>query len=389
MDILKEVRTAGQSLWLDNLSRDLLVHGVLAGMKRNFGISGITSNPSIFEQAILKSASYTEALANLAARDAAPEEIFETLALEDIRRAADLFLDVYDMTGGTDGYVSMEVKPSLAYDTENTVKEGVRLFEALGRRNVLIKVPATPQGLRAGNALLRKGVNVNFTLIFSPDRYGEVISAYLDALSWRVRNQLPVTALASVASFFVSRIDTAVDAEIQTLLKTPEAFDNEDLYDFANSAKGRAGIANSLIAYKKYSAAFSGGEFRALQRKGAMKQRILWASTGVKNPAYKDTLYADALLLPDSVNTLPEAALKAFVEHGAPDRAPLAPRIAAAEGFFTSLELAGVNFKSILGFLETDGVEKFSRAYDSLLLNIDEKNKLYGRGALAGGKERY
>ncbi|MFA7008830.1 MAG: transaldolase family protein, partial [Elusimicrobiales bacterium] len=218
MDILKEVKAAGQSLWLDNLSRELLINGALARLIKEQGVTGVTSNPSIFEAAVLKSSYYEEAIAALAAKDAAAEAIFETLAVEDIQRAADLFRGVYEETGGTDGFVSMEVKPSLARDLERTVKEGERLFARLARKNVMIKVPATTQGVGAGNALLKKGVNVNFTLIFSPDRYEEVVRAYIDALTWRTANGLPVNTLASVASFFVSRIDTAADDELETLL---------------------------------------------------------------------------------------------------------------------------------------------------------------------------
>ncbi len=375
MDVLNEIKTTGQSLWLDNLSRDMLTDGTLAGMMEDLGVTGVTSNPSIFEAAILKSACYTTTIEELSAKGETAEAIFEALALEDIRKAADLFKSVYDETGGADGFVSMEVKPSLAYDLTGTIKEGERLFTKLARKNVMIKVPATAQGVEAGNALLKKGVNVNFTLIFSPDRYEEVVKAYVDALDWRAVNGLPVNELASVASFFVSRIDTAADDELETLLASEDTFDSEELYDFANSARGRTGVANSLVAYGRYSLIFSSAEFQALREKGAKKQRILWASTGVKNPAYNDTMYADALLLPDSVDTLPESTLKAFVGHGNPDKGPLVARIAIAESFFTQLELAGVDFHAILETLEKEGVEKFSRAYDSLVSHIEEKKR--------------
>ena len=384
MDILKEIKAAGQSLWLDNLSRDILSNGALAKMIKDLGVTGVTSNPSIFEAAILKSSYYTEAIESLSAKGETAEAIFETLALEDIRRAADLFKGIYEETGGADGFVSMEVKPSLARDLAGTVKEGERLFGRIGRGNVMIKVPATAQGVGAGNALLKKGVNVNFTLIFSPDRYEEVVRAYIDALTWRAANSLPVNALASVASFFVSRIDTATDDELETLLAGEDFFDSEELYDFANAARGRTAVANSLAAYGKYSVIFSSPEFQALREKGAMKQRILWASTGVKNPAYKDTMYADALLLPDSINTLPEAALKAFVEHGNPDKGPLGARIAVAEAFFVTLETAGVDFRAILEFLENDGLEKFSRAYDSLISHLEEIERSLSKPAGPG-----
>ena len=381
MDIIDEVKAAGASLWLDSLDRDMLLDGRLAGMVRDLGVTGVTSNPSIFEAAILKSSYYTEPIESLAARDASAELIFETLAVEDIQRAADLFRDIHKETRGRDGFVSIEVKPSLAHDAARTVKEGDRLFEKIGRVNVLIKVPATLEGVQAGCALLKKGVNVNFTLIFSPDRYEAVVKAYIDALTWRTAGGLPVDGLASVASFFVSRIDTATDEEIETLMDAEDAFDSEELYDFAAAARGRTAIANSLLAYAKYALVFSSREFLALREKGAMKQRILWASTGVKNPAYKDTLYADALLLPDSINTLPESALKAFVHHGAPDTAPLPARVAVAASFFTSFAAAGIGFFSILEFLERDGVDKFCRAWDSLISHIEEKKRALAKAA--------
>jgi transaldolase/glucose-6-phosphate isomerase len=375
MDILNEVKKTGQSLWLDSLSREMLFNGTMDGMIKDLGVTGVTSNPSIFEAAILKSSYYTEPVELLAARDTTAEAIFETLEVEDIQRAADLFLGVYEETSGADGFVSVEVKPSLAYDTAKTIKEGVRLFEKIGRRNVMIKVPATPAGVLAGNALLKKGVNVNFTLIFSPDRYEDVVKAYIDALSSRVGEGLPVDRVASVASFFVSRIDTRTDEELDTLIQAEEALDVNEVRDLAASMKGRTAVANSLVAYKKYSLIFSSPEFKALQAKGARKQRILWASTGVKNPAYKDTLYSDALLLPDSINTLPESALKAFVGHGAPETAPLPARLAAAEAYFARLDSVGVDFRSILDSLEKDGVELFSRAYDSLISHLEEKKR--------------
>ncbi len=373
MDILKEVKSAGQSLWLDSLSRDMLLDGSLAGMIKDLGITGVTSNPSIFEAAILKSRYYTEPIGLMAEQGVQAEVIFETLEVEDIQRAADLFSGIYAETSGADGFVSVEVKPSLAGDTEKTVKEGSRLFDKIGRRNVMIKIPATRAGVLAGNELLKKGVNVNFTLIFSPDRYEEVVKAYIAALSCRPAGGLPVESVASVASFFVSRIDTRTDDELETLIQAEDALDINEIRGFAAAAKGRTAVANSLVAYKKYSLIFSSAEFMALSAKGAKKQRILWASTGVKNPDYKDTLYADALLLPDSVNTLPEPALKAFLERGIPEKAPLLTRLTLAEAFFPQLEHSGVDFRCILDSLEKEGVELFARAYDSIISHLEEK----------------
>ncbi|HOW88937.1 MAG TPA: bifunctional transaldolase/phosoglucose isomerase, partial [Elusimicrobiales bacterium] len=380
MDILKRVKDSGQSLWLDSLSREMLLDGSLAAMIKELGITGVTSNPAIFEAAISGSSQYDEEIERLTAEGASPETILETLEISDIRRAADLFSDIHSASAGTDGFVSIEVRPSLAGDAEGTVREGTRLFGGIARRNVMIKVPATPAGVRAGAELLKKGVNVNFTLIFSPDRYEETVKAYIDAVSWRAAGGLPVDSLASVASFFVSRIDTRTDEELEALIQAEEALDVNEAREQAAAAKGRTGIANSLVAYGKYSAVFSSPAFRELAAKGAKKQRILWASTGVKNPAYKDTLYADALMLPGSVNTLPLKALKAFLDHGNPETAPLKERLAAAEVFFPALEKAGVDFRGILDSLEKDGVELFSRAHDSLIRLLEGKKRTLPSG---------
>ena len=347
-----DIAATRQSLWLDNLRRDLILDGTIARMKDFRAVSGLTSNPSIFEKALALDC-YAGPLRALAAAGASAEKIFETLAVEDIQRAADIFKPVYEASGCLDGFVSMEVSPRLARNAAATEAEGLRLFEKIGRRNLMIKVPATAEGLSAGEALLKKGVSVNFTLIFSVERYRAVTQAYTGAMSWRSRNRLPLEGVVSVASFFVSRIDSAVDAALKTLPGgAPEGL------------AGRAGIANSILAYELYRELFYSKPFIT---SGVPPQRILWASTSVKDPAYRPSLYMEELALEGSVNTAPEEALEAYFAAGRPNREPLAHRAAAARDYFTRLEGAGVDFKRLLLELEADGIARFSRSYDGIL----------------------
>jgi len=348
-DVLK----TGQSLWLDNLRRDFLLDGTLSRQIRDRAITGLTSNPSIFEKA-LGAPFYAEPLQALAAGPASPEEIFEVLAVEDVQRAADLLRPVHEASGALDGYVSMEVSPKLAQDAARTEAEGLRLAERVGRPNLMIKVPATKEGLKAGENLLKKGVSVNFTLIFSVERYRSVTQAYTAAMSWRVRNALPVEGMASVASFFVSRIDSAVDKELGALAGGQELL-------------GRAAVANSLLAYRLYRELFYNPGFKAA---GIPPQRILWASTSVKNPEYRPSLYMEELALEGSVNTAPEDALEAYFADGRVNREPLQARCAAAEAHLARLASLGLDLNGILAGLEADGIDKFAKSYDGLLARI-------------------
>ncbi|MCM2267212.1 MAG: transaldolase [Elusimicrobiales bacterium] len=349
-----DITRTGQSLWLDNLRRDLITDGTLGRRLKDWAITGLTSNPSIFEKA-LAAPFYAGPIARLAAAKASPEEIFETLAVEDIRGAADLLEPAFAASGGLDGYVSLEVSPRLARDAARTHEEGLRLAARVDRPNLMIKVPATREGLLAGEKLLKDGISVNFTLIFSVERYRAVTQAYTGAMSWRVRNSLPLENLASVASFFVSRIDTAADAALAAL---PGA---------ARELRGRTGIANSLLAYKLYRELFYSPGFKAT---GIPPQRILWASTSVKDPAYRPSLYMEELALEGSVNTAPEDALEAYFRDGRVNREPVEARCAAAEKHFAALAAAGVNFNRLLEDLEADGIAKFERSYDGLLARL-------------------
>ncbi len=366
----EEIAGTGQSLWLDNLRRDFLLDGKLAGLLKKWGITGLTSNPSIFEKA-LSGPIYSGPIEKLAAGNVSAEGIYETLAVEDIQRAADLLQPAHEASGGHDGFVSLEVSPRLALDAVRTESEGLRLAERVGRANLMIKVPATKQGLAAGENLLKKGVSVNFTLIFSVERYRAVTQAYTAAMSWRHRNSLPVDAVSSVASFFVSRIDTAADKALGAL----PAGNKEP----ATKLKGLTGIANSMLAYRLYRELFYNPGFRA---SGIPPQRILWASTSVKDPALRPSLYMEELALEGSVNTAPEEALNAYFSDGKINRTPLEQRYAAAEKHFRRLADAGINFGEILEDLETEGIAKFSQAYDGLLARLAEK-----KDALAYAKQ--
>ena len=356
-----DISRTGQSLWLDNLRRDFLLNGTLSGLMKKWGITGITSNPSILEKA-LAGPIYSGPIEKLAAGSASSEEIFETLAIEDIQRAADLLLPAHDASGGLDGFVSLEVSPRLALDAARSESEGLRLAERVGRTNLMIKVPATRQGLAAGESLLKKGISVNFTLIFSVERYRAVTQAYTAAMYWRHRNSLPVDSVASVASFFVSRIDTAADKALAALPAGKAGA--------AKKLRGATGIANSMLAYRLYRELFYNPGFKA---SGIPPQRILWASTSVKDPALRPSLYMEELALEGSVNTAPEEALEAYFSDGRINRVPLEQRYAAAEKHFKDLAAAGVNFGKILADLETEGIKKFAQAYEGLLTRITEK----------------
>jgi transaldolase len=351
----------GQSIWLDSISRDMLRTGVLQEFIDS-GITGVTSNPSIFDKALSDTDIYDESLLEYAMDGADRQTIFERLAVDDIRDAADVLRPIYDNASMRDGFVSIEVSPTLANDTEGTVTEARRLWEAIGRPNVMIKVPGTPAGVPAIKTLISEGINVNVTLLFSLNAYVASANAYIEGLSEfaQAGRGMPA-AIASVASFFVSRVDTSVDAAL------PEG----------HALLGKIGTANAKIAYAKFGEIFDrnlggGGNFFPLHSTGAQVQRPLWASTGVKNPAYPDTLYVDGLMGPDTVNTIPEATLAAYSDHGNPG-SPLADGLAEAQAQMAALADAGVSLDSITDDLLEAGVKAFADSYESLLGRIDEK----------------
>ncbi len=360
---IQELQALGQSVWYDNISRGTIESGEL-GRLIDLGVSGLTSNPTIFEKAISGSTDYDTAMLELARADKSVDEIYETLAVEDIRSAADLLRPTYDRTNGADGYASLEVNPHLAHETETTVSEAKRLFAALDRPNVMMKVPATPEGIPAVHRLIGEGVNVNITLTFSLDAYRDVRQAYmagLEDLDWSGGD---VSRIASVASFFVSRVDTAVDALLDERLSQGDE-DVQDLF-------GKAAIANAKLAYRDFKDDFEGERFAVLRSKGARVQRPLWASTSTKNPDYSDVLYPEELAGPDTVDTMPDATISAFLDHGKAEVA-LDKAVDTAEAALESLEEAGVSMEQVTAKLLADGVKSFSDSFDALIANIERK----------------
>jgi transaldolase/glucose-6-phosphate isomerase len=360
MTQLHELAELGQSIWYDNIRRALLDHGDLQALVEA-GVTGVTSNPSILEKAIAGSADYDEALGEMVPGGGSEIALFEALALEDIQRAADILRPVYERTGGVDGYVSLEVSPRLAHDTEGTVVEARRLFAALDRPNVMIKVPATPEGIPAIETLIGEGINVNVTLMFSLAHYDAVAGAYIAGLEKLASSGKAVSRVASVASFFVSRVDTAVD---RALAGTAGE----------SSLEGKIAIANAKAAYARFREVFSGDRWERLAVQGAHVQRPLWASTSAKNPLYPDTLYVDALIGPDTVNTVPPSTLDAFLDHGTVAPA-LESGLEEARDQLARLAELGVDLDAITQKLQDDGVAAFARSFDSLIDSIAGKRE--------------
>ncbi|MEK6767979.1 MAG: transaldolase [Gemmatimonadota bacterium] len=358
----------GQSIWLDYIHRSMLGSGELKQLIENSGVRGVTSNPTIFEQAIGGSTVYDDSIARLAAGGNDGQAIYEALAMEDIRSAADLFRPIFDMSDGNDGFVSMEVSPRLAHDTAATIAEAQRLWTALARPNVLIKIPGTMEGLPAVTQAIAEGISVNVTLLFSVEMYERVIDAYLSGLEQRVAAGKPLEGIRSVASFFVSRVDTEADKRLEARMAAG-----------ADRARceallGTAAVANAKLAYQSYVTRFEEPRFRALMAQGAAVQRPLWASTGTKNPRYADTKYVDELVGPDTVNTMPPATLKAFADHGQVART-LDAEVDVARRHLAELEAAGVSVSEVTDFLVVDGVKKFADSFASLLAAVETKRE--------------
>lgn len=357
MNRLQQLHDAGVSIWLDTLSRDLLDSGAFEALIADCAVTGATSNPTIFAKAITGSDAYDDQLS--AARAAGvddAQELFFALALDDVRAAADLLRPVYEASSGRDGFISFECTPDLADDTTATIAQALELWSRLARPNVMIKVPATEAGLPAIEELTARGVNVNITLLFSVARYEQVIDAYLAGLQRRVTAGQPVDAIASVASFFVSRVDTKADALLP---------DDSPL-------RGRLAIANAHLAYNRYRERFSDPRWEALAAAGARPQRPLWASTGTKDPAYSDVLYVEELIAPDVVNTMPEATLRAFADHGRVSER-LGASTAAAEAIVRDAESAGIDLAAITAQLEREGVHSFCASYHELIDRITHR----------------
>jgi transaldolase len=360
MNTIQKTYEHGQAIWLDDIRRSYFTSGKLQELI-DLGLKGMTSNPTIFEKAISGSADYDEALTALVAAGLSVEQIYDELTRADIAAAADLLRPVHEQTKGTDGYVSLEVNPRLANNTAATIEEALRLFSALDRPNIMIKVPGTPEGIPAIEHLIGEGVNVNVTLLFSIDRYREAARAYIVGLEKRDSAGQPVAGIASVASFFVSRIDGMVDQELGER-------DQDEL-------AGKTAISNAKLAYREFGHIFSGQRWEKLQSVGAGFQRPLWASTSTKNPSYPDTLYVDSLIGPHTVNTLPMQTLEAFLDHGTP-AVTLSQSLEEADGHMEHLDALGIDIDRVTDSLLVKGVQSFSASFDSLLEGIEKKVNL-------------
>ena len=358
---LKTLGTFGQSIWLDYIRRDLITSGQLRGLIEEDGLRGMTSNPAIFEKAIVDSHEYDEDIRTMALEGKGVNAIYETLSQRDVQSAADEFRSLYDKTDGQDGYVSLEVNPHLAHDTNGTVEEAHRLWKTLARPNVFIKVPATTEGLSAIQALISEGINVNVTLLFGLPRYRQVANAYLAGLAARAAGGKPVNHVASVVSFFVSRIDGLVDPLLGNIIAQ-----GGEKAALAKTMRGQVAIASAKMAYHIYKEIFDSDRFMGLAAQGARAQRLLWASTSTKNPDYSDVKYVEALIGPDTVNTAPLDTLDAYRNHGDPN-ARLEQDVEKARSGLERLPELGINLDQVTQQLEDDGVMKFNKPFDKIL----------------------
>jgi transaldolase / glucose-6-phosphate isomerase len=359
---LKGLLAYGQSPWMDYIRRDLLTGGGLQKYIDNDGLRGMTSNPTIFEKAINGSTLYNDILNSPEAKSLNPKQLFEKIAIRDVQDACDIFRPVYDETKHRDGYVSLEVSPLLANNTNGTMEEARRLWKAVNRPNVMIKVPATPEGIPAIRQLLEDGLNINITLLFAQSAYEKVAEAFIAALEARAAKGQPINQIASVASFFVSRIDTLIDSKIDALLKTAAG----DAKILLESLHGTIAIANAKLTYKKYLELFGDPRWKALAAKGAQTQRLLWASTSTKNPKYRDVLYVEELIGADTVDTIPPATFDAFRDHGEL-RPSLTEDVPGAARHMENLAKAGISMKEVTEQLVNDGVRLFAEAFKTLL----------------------
>ncbi|MDA2937366.1 bifunctional transaldolase/phosoglucose isomerase, partial [Acidobacteria bacterium AH-259-A15] len=366
---LIELQKLGQSIWYDNIRRSLILTGDLQARIEGDGLRGVTSNPAIFEKAMGGSTDYNESLKELAKQGRSVEEIYEILAVEDIQMAADLLKPVYEKTNGQDGYVSLEVSPLLAHDTEGTIGEAKRLWERLDRQNVMIKVPATPEGFRAIEQLTAAGININVTLIFSRKAHEKVAEAFISGLEKRAAQGKPIDHVASVASFFVSRIDTAVDKALDFRMRRA---DNEQEKARLSTLLGKVAIANAKLAYHKFKELFGSPRFQALRENGGRPQRVLWASTGTKNPNYSDVLYVESLIGPDTVNTVPPATYTAFRDHGQVSLT-LEEDLDGASQTLADLKEVGISLDEVTEELLAAGVSAFVEPFEKLMKTIDKK----------------
>jgi transaldolase/glucose-6-phosphate isomerase len=370
---LKALLNYGQSMWLDYIRRDLITTGKLKAMIADDGLRGMTSNPSIFEKAIAESSLYDDMVKSFVSSDLDATARYEKIAIRDIQDAADVLRPVYQSSKFHDGFVSLEVSPLLALKTQETIEEARRLWKTVSRENVMIKVPGTAEGIPAVQQLIGEGININVTLLFAQEVYEKVAEAYIAGLEELQERGGDLKKMASVASFFISRIDTLVDSMIDEKLKTASGQQQALL----NSLKGKIAIANGKLAYQSYQKLFSGPRWEALASKGAQTQRVLWASTSTKNPAYRDVMYVEELIGPDTVDTMPPATVDAFRDHGKL-RNSLTEDIAGARKAMEDLAKAGISMKEVTTKLTTDGVKLFADAFHKLLAAVEKSTQQKG-----------
>lgn len=366
-----ELAGIGQSIWLDSISRSMIETGELRELISR-GLRGMTSNPTIFDKAISSGSDYDDKIKELHRIGKSTFEIYDDLTVRDIQDAADLFKPVYEKTDGLDGYVSLEINPKLAFQTEETIKEGRRLYEKVNRPNVMFKVPSTDAGFSAVEELLSEGISVNTTLIFSGEQYEKTARAFLNGIKKFLDKGGDLSKIASVASVFVSRIDTAVDKQLDEKISKEQ---NEDTKNRLKSLRGRAAVANSRLIFQKYLEFFSGEEFRLLNDKGVHVQRVLWGSTGTKDPAYSDIKYVTELIGSPTVNTLPQKTLDAFMDHGA-CKETLTQNVREAVEAINALKSFGIDINKVCAKLLDEGVIAFEKSFDSLLNTVETKKQV-------------
>jgi transaldolase len=364
-----DLESLGQSIWIDFIRRETTISGELQRLIEEDDVSGVTSNPSIFEKAIAESHDYDEAIQSFTLEGKTPLEIYQSLSVEDIQMVASLLRPVFDRTGGRDGFVSLEVSPGLAHDTTGTIEEARRLWSLVGLPNVMIKVPGTWEGIPAIRQLVGEGININITLLFGLPRYREVVDAYLSGLEALAARGRPLGQAASVASFFLSRIDVLLDPLLEKKVQAggPQA-------DVAARLQGQVAIASAKVAYQIYNEMFDSDRFRKLAGQGARTQKLLWASTSTKNPAYSDTKYIEPLIGPHTINTLPIETLAAYRDHGHPEQR-LDQNVVEAQQVLRDLPLIGIDLDAVTKQLEEEGVKKFATSFDKLIASLKEKQE--------------
>jgi transaldolase len=371
---LLQLKAQGQSVWLDDIDRGQLRSGLFGRLIDEDGLSGATGNPTIFEHSITHDTTYDEQMQQLFRAGKSPQEIYETLAMTDVKTVADLLRPTYDRTGGQDGFVSIEVSPYLAHDTEATLAEVRRFWHTIDRPNLMVKIPSTTAGVPAIHQALSEGININITLIFSIENYRQVVEAYLGALEKRLAQGENISHLASVASFFVSRVDVLVDKLLEDKIKAESGAARQQQL---KALQGKIAIANARLVYQEFKRLFGGLRFEALQQRGARVQRPLWASTSTKNPAYRDVLYAEELIGPDTVDTMTLATIESFRDHGRV-RPSVEDDIPQARAELATLEAAGISYDRVTRQLQVEGVQRFADSFDRLFACIEDKRKATG-----------